>query len=123
MTKFAAVVLGSMLLVGTATFATADTKAGEKDVSVTGEVIDTFCYAAMGAKGTSHKQCGIDCAKKGIPVGVLEKGSEKIYILLPTKDKTALPDDVVNKMGETVTITGHAYSKGGVAFLTAESVK
>ncbi len=123
MTKFAAVGFGLTLLLGTATLATADVKGGEKDVSVTGEVIDTFCYTAMGAKGASHKQCGIDCAKKGIPVGLLEKGSEKIHILLPTKDKTALPDEVVNKMGETVTVTGHAHTKGGVAFLTVESVK
>ena len=111
MTRFTAVGLGLTLLLGTATLATAD----EKNVSV--------CYAGMGAKGPSHKQCGIDCAKKGIPVGLLEKGSEKIHILLPTKDKTALPDDVVSKMGETVTVTGHAYTKGGVAFLTVESVK
>jgi hypothetical protein len=39
------------------------------------------------------------------------------------KDKTALPDDLVGKMGETVTVTGHPYTKGGVAFLTVESVK
>src|SRR5438309_7902229 len=45
---------------------------GGKEVSVKGEVIDTFCYATMGAKGPSHKQCGIDCAHKGIPVGLLE---------------------------------------------------
>ena len=124
MTKSAAVGLGLVLLFfGAATLATADEKAGNKDVSITGEVIDTFCYTAMGAKGTSHKQCGIDCAKKGIPVGLLEKGTEKIHVLLPTKDKTALPDEVVNKMGESVTVTGHPYTKGGVAFLTVESVK
>ena len=35
---------------------------GGKEVSVKGEVIDTFCYTTMGAKGSSHKQCGIDCA-------------------------------------------------------------
>ena len=123
MTRFAAVGLGMMLLLGTATLAVADEKGGEKDVTVTGEVIDTFCYGAMGAKGAGHKQCGIDCAKKGIPVGLLEKGSEKIHILLPTKEKTALPDDVVSKMGDTVTVTGHPFTKGGVAFLTVESVK
>ena len=123
MGKFAAVGLALTLLLGTATLGIADVKGGEKDVQVTGEVIDTFCYSTMGAKGTGHKQCGIDCAKKGIPVGLLEKGSEKVHILLPNKDKTALPDDVVNKMGETVTVTGHPYTKGGVAFLTVESVK
>src|SRR5262249_20146126 len=123
MTRFAAVGLGLTLLLGMATLAAADVKAGEKDVSVTGEVIDTFCYTAMGAKGAGHKQCGVDCAKKGIPVGLLEKGSEKIYILLPPKDKTALPDEVISKMGETATVTGRPYSKGGVEFLTVESVK
>lgn len=123
MGKLAAVGLGLTLLLGTATLTLADEKGGEKDVHVTGEVIDTFCYSTMGAKGTGHKQCGIDCAKKGIPVGLLEKGSEKVHILLPNKDKTALPDDVVNKMGETVTVTGHPYTKGGVMFLTVESVK
>jgi hypothetical protein len=123
MSRFVAVGLGLVLLFGAATLAPADEKAGAKDVSVTGEVIDTFCYAAMGATGTGHKQCGIDCAKKGIPVGLLEKGTDKIHVLLPTKDKTALPDALVGKMGETVTVTGHPYSKGGVAFLTVESVK
>src|SRR5512144_1682251 len=111
MGKLAAVGLGLTLLLGTATLALADEKGGEKDVNVTGEVIDTFCYAGMGAKGAGHKQCGIDCAKKGIPVGLLEKGTEKIHILLPTKDKTALPDSVISKMGETVTVTGHPFSK------------
>ena len=121
MTRFAAVGVALTFLLGTAMLATAEEKAGEK--SVTGEVIDTFCYSTMGAKGAGHKQCGIDCAKTGIPVGLLETGSEKIHILLPTKDKTALPDDVISKMGETVTVTGHPHSKGGVEFLTVESVK
>jgi len=97
--------------------------AAEQASSVTGEVVDTFCYATMGAKGAGHKQCGIDCAKKGIPVGLVEKGTDKLYVLLPSKDKTALPDDVINKMGETVTVTGRSETKGGSNFLTVQSVK
>src|SRR5690348_11976880 len=98
--------------------ARADEKGGNRDVSVTGEVVDTFCYGTMGAKGASHKQCGIDCAKKGIPVGLAEKGTDKLYVLLPNKDKTPLPDNVIEKMGDTVTVTGHSYTKGGSNFLT-----
>ena len=45
---------------------------------VTGEAIDTFCFAPMGAKGMSQKQFAIDCAKKGIPVAVLQKGTRKV---------------------------------------------
>ncbi|SRR5581483_2120224 len=114
--------LGLVLALGVLP-AWADEKGGQKDVSVTGEVVDTFCYSAMGARGASHRQCGIDCAKKGIPVGLVEKGTDKLYVLLPNKDKTALPDDVVNKMGGQATVTGHAYAKGGSNFLTVESVK
>lgn len=106
-----------------ATTVWADEKGGQKDVSVTGEVVDTFCYAGMGARGASHRQCGLDCAKKGIPVGIVEKGTDKLYVLLPNKDKEPVPEAAVNKMGETATVTGHAYTKGGSNFLTVESVK
>ena len=91
--------------------------------TITGEVIDTFCFTAMGAKGASHKQCGIECSKKGIPVALLENGTNKVYVLLPAKDKTALPDDVIHKMGDTATVTGTVHTTGGSTFLTVESVK
>lgn len=103
--------------------ARADEKGGQKDVSVTGEIVDTFCYSAMGARGSGHKECGLECVKKGIPVGLVEKGTDKLYVLLPNKDKQPVPDAAVSKMGETVTVTGHAYAKGGSNFLTVESVK
>ena len=92
-------------------------------VTVKGEVIDTYCYALMGAKGESHRQCAIDCVKAGIPAGLLEEGSGKVYVLLPNKDKTGLPKGVIDKMGRMATITGKAYSSGGSNFLTVESIK
>ncbi len=91
--------------------------------SVTGEVVDTFCYASMGAKGATHRPCGLECAKKGIPVGLLENGSNKLYVLLPPKDKQAVPQQVIDKMGEQATVTGTVHSSGGDNFLTVESVK
>ncbi len=91
--------------------------------TVTGEVIDTYCYGTMGAKGESHRQCGIECAKKGIPVGLLEEKTDKVYVLLPAKDKNPIPDTVIDKMGKKVTISGKAYSTGGTQFLTVESIQ
>jgi hypothetical protein len=115
MNRFLVAGLGLALAIGSAAVARAET--------VTGEVIDTFCYSAMGAKGASHKQCGIDCAKKGIPVALLEKGTDKVYVLLPSKDKQPLPDDLINKMGSEVTITGKVHTTGGSSFLAVESFK
>jgi len=92
-------------------------------VTVKGEVIDTYCYALMGAKGESHRQCAIDCIKAGIPAGLLEEGTGKVYVLLPNKDKTGLPKGVMDKLGRTASITGKAYTSGGSNFLTVESIK
>ena len=94
-----------------------------QSVTVKGEVIDTYCYALMGAKGESHRQCAIDCVKKGIPAGLLEDGTNKVYVLLPNKDKSPLPTAVIDKMAKKVTITGKVYTSGGSQFLTIESIK
>ena len=100
---------------------TAAVYAADKSVSVKGEVVDTFCYAAMGAKGESHAKCGMGCAAKGIPVGLVD--GNKMYILLPPKDAQPLPKAVTEHMGKVVTVTGRTYSAGGNNFLTVESVK
>jgi len=92
-------------------------------VTVKGEVIDTYCYSLMGAKGESHRQCAIDCVKAGIPAGLLEEGTGKVYVLLPNKDKTGLPKGVIDKLGRTASVIGKVYTSGGSSFLTVESIK
>ena len=94
-----------------------------QSVTLKGEVIDTFCYALMGAKGESHRQCAIDCVKAGIPAGLLEEGTGKVYVLLPNKDKSGLPKGVIDKMGRMASITGRVFTTGGSNFLTVESIK
>jgi hypothetical protein len=94
-----------------------------QSVTVKGEVIDTYCYALMGAKGESHRQCAIDCVKAGIPAGLLEEGTGRVYVLLPNKDKSGLPKGVIDKLGRTASITGRVFTTGGSNFLTVESIK
>ena len=111
--------LGAMLAIGIAGLGIA----ADTQKSVTGNLEDTFCYTVVGAHGATHAECALKCAQKGIPVGLVEKGTEKMYILLPPKNEQAMPDDVLKNMEKEVTVTGKSYSKGGVEFLTAESVK
>ena len=120
MRKFAPVALGLMLAAGLAGYLFAADSPAEK--SITGTLEDSYCYGAMGAKGASHKQCAVACVKKGIPVALVDT-SGNIFILLPAKNDQPLPDDVYSKMEDQVTVTGKEYSKGGVNFLTAESLK
>jgi len=117
MKKLAIAGLGILLSVGLVGIASAAEK------SVTGTLEDSFCYMGMGAHGDSHKKCAMGCAKKGIPVALVEKGTDKMYILLPAKNDSSLPDDVISKMEDEVTITGNEMTKGGITYLKVESVK
>lgn len=93
------------------------------DTTVTGHLRDSFCFLTMGAHGPSHHDCAIACAKAGIPVLLVQDNTDKYYVLMPPKDKQSLPGDLINKMEDEVSITGREYSKGGMTFLTVESVK
>ena|ERR1700736_1635812 len=91
--------------------------------SVTGNLRDALCNTTMDAHGPGHKKCAISCAQAGIPVVMVEKGTNKSYILLPPKDDEPLPKDVVSRMEDEVTVTGKVYEKDGTNFLQVESVK
>lgn len=97
--------------------------ASGSEVMIKGELVDSLCYVGMGAKGAGHKQCAIDCAKAGIPISILEEGTGKLYTVLPAKDKTGYPEDVINKMGGIVTLKGDLYENGGNRYVTVESVE
>src|SRR5882762_1946844 len=120
MNRLANLGLATILAIGVTGVALA---AGGTAKSVTGNLEDSYCYGTMGAKGASHKMCAIRCAAKGIPVALVEKGSDKIFVLLPNKDESPLPDDVTHRMEDEVTVTAKEYSKGGVNFLVVDSVK
>jgi hypothetical protein len=100
---------------------TAIVSAAEKNV--TGTLEDSFCYLTMGAHGASHQKCAQVCIRKGIPVSLVEKGTGAIYILLPPKNDEPIPDSIINRMEDEVTVTGNEYNKGGVHYLTVQAVK
>jgi hypothetical protein len=112
--------LGLVLAIGLAGIALA---ADTAEKSVTGNLEDSYCYGTMGAKGAGHKACAIKCASAGIPVTLIEKGTEKSYILLPNKDASPLPQSVISRMEDEVTVTGKEYSKNGTEYIVVESVK
>ena len=54
---------------------------------------------------------------------LIESGTDKSYVLLPNKDASPLPDTVIQRMEDQVTVTGKEYSKNGVDYLVVDSVK
>ncbi len=97
--------------------------ASATEKSVNGTLEDSFCYIIMGAHGSSHQKCAQTCAKKGIPVSLVEKGTGTMYILLPPKNDEPIPDSIISRMEDEVTVTGDEYDKGGVHYLTVRTVK
>src|SRR5882757_387585 len=89
--------------------------------TVTGEVIETYCWAVHQVGGTGHAQCGIDCAKRGLPVALYDPKSHKAFVLLPARDKSSLPPDLIALMGQRVTIRGEVSERGGIQFLIVQS--
>ena len=70
-----------------ALFAAAAEAATAKRVTVTGEVIDSWCYISgiMFPTGTAHHQCALWCAAGGIPVGILGDDGT-VYLVLKMGD-------------------------------------
>lgn len=93
------------------------------ETTVTGQLRDSFCFLTMGAHGPSHHDCAVACAKAGIPVMLEQDKTNKYFVLMPPKDKQSLPAGLTDKMEQEVTVTGHDYTKGGMTFLTVDSVK
>jgi hypothetical protein len=91
--------------------------------TITGEVIDSFCYAKVGIRGLPHAACGIKCARSGVPVGLLEEKTRRVYVLLASKDATPLPPALIEQMGRNVVIEGDPVMKGGATFFVVRSFR
>jgi hypothetical protein len=113
---FAAVLAVVILTVTAATLATSG---GEPVIK--GELVETYCWARMRVTGPAHAACGITCAKRGIPLAVVDATTRKAYVLLPGRDKASIPPELVAAMGTKVSIRGEVIVRGGTQFVTVSS--
>lgn len=95
--------------------------AGEK-VTKTGEVIDSACYIAKGAKGEGHKACAEKCADKGIPLALLEDGTDQVIWLL-SSDHSSANAQLKPYASQKVKITGELSERGGEKLLVIDKIE
>lgn len=105
-----------------ASFAHDDMKGMQKDITVTGEIVDLACYLDHGATGAKHQQCALTCLKGGQPMGLLTKEG-KVYLLLADHQDGKPFDEAKNYAALQVEITGPLAEKAGITGLTVEKVK
>lgn len=103
--------------------ATLPALAAEEKASVTGEVIDSACYIKMGARGESHRGCAQKCADAGIPLALLQDGTDKVIWLASENDADTPNKALRPYAGRKVTIRGSWAERGGARILIVESVK
>ena len=89
-------------------------------VTITGELVETYCWLTHGVGGAAHAKCGIECAKRGVPVAVYDAVSRKVYVLMPGHNTKTLPPQLIEAMGKPVTITGEMTARGGSTFLAVQ---
>jgi hypothetical protein len=91
--------------------------------TLSGELIDTFCYAHARVAGEAHAACALKCVRAGVPMALLENGTRRVLVLLPDKDASALPPGLVALVGHRVTIDGDLVVTNGTTFLLVKSFK
>jgi len=108
------------VLIGGTRFLSAQPK-GER-ATISGEVVDLWCYLEGGDRGPAKKDCATACARAGNAIGVLDaKGN--LYVAAGLKDHQPARSILLNKMSDQVAVTGTLVRKGGVQMIYIESVK
>ena len=90
--------------------------------TIVGEVVDPGCWIVNGAKGPSHKECAIACAKAGQVLGILEQKTQKLYILATDKPGEDPNKGLIDYVGQIVMAKGRVYSRGGATGIKITSV-
>ena len=91
--------------------------------SIIGEVIDPACWVINGAKGEAHKECAIACAKAGQTLAILERKTNKVFILASERPGEDPNKTLIDYVGQAVLVKGKVYTRGGLSAIQVASVE
>ena len=98
---------------------------GAERITVTGEVIDSWCYLSeiMWATGSAHHRCAVWCARGGVPVGILGEDDEVYILLMLENDPSVIGNKAVFRMQTNeVVVTGDLYQRDSVNYLAVSEI-
>ena len=90
--------------------------------TIVGEVVDPACWVVNGAKGETHKECLLACAKAGQVLAILEAKTNKLYIIATENPGEDPNKGVIDFAAQKVTVTGKFYTRGGVTAVKISSI-
>lgn len=99
-----------------------------EQVTLSGEVIDTWCYfsGVMGGPdatvGSAHHTCALWCNAGGIPAGLLADDGT-VYMILGFEGADPVGNDrLLDVQSHYLTVEGTAYQRDGLNYLTIANV-
>jgi hypothetical protein len=109
--------LSFALVMALAVVASADDmekKDAKKPVTLTGEVLDMYCYMShpASAVGADHASCANSCISRGLPIGFL--ASDGTVYLIIGSDHSPANEMVKGWAGKQSTITGTIVEQKGM---------
>jgi hypothetical protein len=90
-------------------------------VTITGRVIDTGCYMVHDGVGPEHEKCARVCAKKGIPLAIVDADG-KVWLPLGADHKN--PNlQLMPFVEKKVKVTGTAVDRGGLSGVAIKTIE
>jgi hypothetical protein len=101
----------------------ADNTSAKPEVkSWTGEVVDTGCYLAHGARGAKHAECANKCISGGMPMGLLAEDGT-LYLITLNHENPDAYNKLKKMASKTVTVSGTMSERSGIKGIDVTSVK
>ena len=93
-----------------------------KEQTLTGEVVDVFCYLSHPAQGIGkdHAGCAKKCIKSGLPVAI--KVGDQLY-LATMADHTAANEKLAELAAQQVTVTGTVMELDGQHLISITQIE
>ena len=90
---------------------------------IIGEVIDPACWIINGSAGKGHAECAAACAKAGQTLAILEKKTQKVYILAGESPGQDPNKGVIEYIGQPVLVKGRVFARGGALGIQVTSIE
>lgn len=94
--------------------------APKTEAKLVGEVICLSCYTDHESKGPEHAACAASCAKRGVPMGVLEEKTGHVFLVV--KGHAGANADLQPFAGRKVALTGRWFERGGAKIFNLDTV-
>lgn len=94
--------------------------ASSTEAKLVGEVICMSCYPDHDSKGAEHVACATACAKRGVPMGILEEKTGSVFLVV--KGHTGANETLAPFAGKKVALSGRWLERGGAKVFSLETI-